>query len=141
MRVIQIAYNTQNFVGAGCYESVDSGLTDFGRDVLAEMNRLGILADSSHVGRKTSADVIEASTKPVVYSHVCPAAIQANPRNKTDEELRFIEERGGLIGVNLLPSGCAEEREEVASSAHSRATERPCHRCHVASHESRSSRT
>lgn len=103
VRVAQIAYNTQNLVGAGCYESVDSGLTDFGRDVLAEMNSLGILADLSHVGPRTSTDVIDESTKPVVYSHVCPAALYGHPRNKTDKELRRIAERGGLVGVNLLP--------------------------------------
>lgn len=103
VRVAQIAYNTQNLVGAGCYESVDRGLSDYGRDVLAEMNRLGILADLSHVGPRTSREVIEASAKPVVYSHTCPTALRPHPRNKTDEELRFIADRGGLVGVTLLP--------------------------------------
>ena len=63
--VMQIAYNTQNFVGCGCYEKNDSGLTEFGHEVIAEMNRVGILCDLSHVGARTSEDVIRASKKPV----------------------------------------------------------------------------
>ncbi len=60
--VMQLTYNTQNLVGAGCYESNDNGLSDFGRDVVTEMNRLGILVDLSHVGPKTSEDAIRHST-------------------------------------------------------------------------------
>ena len=70
---MQLTYNTQNLVGSGCYESRDSGLSDFGRDVIAEMNRLGILCDLSHVGAKTSEDAILASKQRVAYSHCLPA--------------------------------------------------------------------
>jgi membrane dipeptidase len=101
--VAQIAYNTQNLVGTGCYESRDGGLSDFGRDVIAEMNRVGILADLSHVGAVTSRDVIEASTRPVVFSHTAPSALNRHPRNKTDEEIRAVAERGGLTGVTMFP--------------------------------------
>jgi membrane dipeptidase len=101
--VIQMAYNTQNLVGSGCYESRDGGLSDFGREVVAEMNRVGILCDLSHVGANTSRDVIEASTKPVAYSHCLPSGLKAHPRNKSDDELRFIAERGGFIGVTMFP--------------------------------------
>lgn len=102
--MMQVAYNTQNLVGAGCYELNDPGLSRFGREVLAEMNRAGILADLSHVGPTTSADVIERSKKPVVYSHVCPATLNPHPRNKTDDELRAVAATGGLVGVTLFPS-------------------------------------
>jgi membrane dipeptidase len=101
--IAQLAYNTQNFVGSGCYESVDSGLSDFGREIVAEMNRVGMLCDLSHVGARTSNDTILASTKPVCYSHCLPAALKAHPRNKSDEELRFIVEHGGFIGVTMFP--------------------------------------
>jgi membrane dipeptidase len=101
--IIQMAYNTQNLVGTGCYESRDGGLSDFGREVVTEMNRLGILCDLSHVGAKTSEDVILASKQPVAYSHCLPAGLKAHPRNKSDEQLRFIVDHGGFVGVTMFP--------------------------------------
>jgi membrane dipeptidase len=101
--IAQLAYNTQNYVGSGCYESQDSGLSDFGREIVAEMNRVGMLCDLSHVGAVTSQDTILASTKPVCYSHCLPAGLKAHPRNKSDEALRFIADKGGFIGVTMFP--------------------------------------
>ncbi len=101
--IAQMTYNTQNLVGSGCYESTDGGLSDFGHEVVAEMNRVGMLCDLSHVGSNTSRDVIEASEKPVAYSHCLPKGLKEHPRNKTDEELRFIAEHGGFIGVTMFP--------------------------------------
>jgi len=103
IRIIQMTYNTQNWVGSGCYESRDSGLSDFGRDVVAEMNRLGILCDLSHVGPKTSEDVILASKQRVAYSHCLPAGLKAHPRNKSDAQIRFISDKGGFVGVTMFP--------------------------------------
>lgn len=101
--VMQMAYNTQNLVGCGCYEKVDSGLSEFGHDVVAEMNRLGILCDLSHVGQKTSSDVILASKQPVAYTHCLPAGLKQHPRNKSDEQLKFIADKGGFVGVTMFP--------------------------------------
>ena len=101
--IAQIAYNTQNLVGTGCYESRDAGLSDFGREVIAVMNRVGMLCDLSHVGPVTSRDVILASTSPVAYTHVLPAALKPHPRNKSDEEIRFLAEHGGFVGVTMFP--------------------------------------
>ncbi len=101
--VAQLAYNTQNLVGTGCYESRDGGLSDFGHDALAEMNRVGMLADLSHVGAVTTRDTIHASTQPIVFSHTAPAALNPHPRNKTDDEIRAVAERGGLTGVTMFP--------------------------------------
>jgi len=101
--IVQMTYNTQNFVGSGCYESRDSGLSDFGHDIVAEMNRVGMLCDLSHVGPKTSRDVIDASKKPVAYSHCLPSGLKAHPRNKSDEELRYIVDNGGFVGVTMFP--------------------------------------
>ncbi len=102
--IVQLTYNTQNLVGSGCYESRDGGLSDYGREVLAEMNRVGIACDLSHVGPLTSRQAIEASEKPVCYSHCLPSALKEHPRNKSDDELRFIAERGGFIGVTMFPA-------------------------------------
>ena len=99
--IAQIAYNTQNFVGSGCYESFDGGLSDFGSEVVAEMNRVGIMCDLSHVGPKTSEDVILASKKPVCYSHCLPAGLREHPRNKSDAELKFIADHGGFLGGTM----------------------------------------
>ena len=106
--VMQIAYNTQNLVGSGCYESQDGGLSDFGRAVVDEMNRLGILCDLSHVGSRTSEDVIRHSKRPVAYTHVLPAGLKAHPRTKSDAELRFvaaIEYVGAIIGWERIGIG------------------------------------
>ena len=103
VHVMQLTYNTQNLSGSGCYESHDSGLSDFGRDVVAEMNRLGILCDLSHVGPRTSEDVIRHSNKPVAFTHCCPAGLKAHPRNKSDELLKLIAEHGGFVGVTMFP--------------------------------------
>ncbi len=103
VRVMQLTYNTQNLVGSGCWESHDGGLSDFGRDVIDEMNRCGVVVDLSHVGPRTSADAVRHSSKPVTYTHCCPTGIMEHPRNKSDDELRAVAERGGLIGVATYP--------------------------------------
>ncbi len=102
--IAQITYNTQNLAGSGCYESTDSGLSDFGHDLVGEMNRVGVLCDLSHVGAVTSHDVIEASKKPVAYSHCLPSGLKEHARNKSDEQLRFIADKGGFIGVTMFPA-------------------------------------
>lgn len=101
--IMQLTYNTQNLVGSGCWESQDAGLSDFGRDVIDEMNRVGVMVDLSHVGPMTSRDAILHSKKPVAYTHCCPAGLKDYPRNKTDEELKFIADRGGFVGVATYP--------------------------------------
>lgn len=101
--IVQLAYNTQNLAGTGCYESRDGGLSDWGHDLVAEMNRVGMMCDLSHVGPVTARDVILASKRPACFSHCLPAALKAHPRNKTDEDLRFIVERGGFVGVTMFP--------------------------------------
>lgn len=100
--IAQLAYNTQNLVGSGCYESTDSGLSDFGHDIVAEMNRVGIMCDLSHVGVSTARETILASSKPVCFSHCLPSALKSHPRNRSDEELRLVADHGGLVGVTMF---------------------------------------
>ena len=100
--IVQLCYNTQNMIGTGCYER-DGGLSGFGHEAVAEMNRAGIMVDLSHVGAQTSEDAIRASEKPVCYSHCLPQALKDHPRNKSDEQLKFIADAGGFIGVTMFP--------------------------------------
>jgi membrane dipeptidase len=99
--IVQMCYNTQNLVGTGCYER-DGGLSGYGREIVAEMNRVGMLCDLSHVGPNTAKEVIIESTKPVAYSHCLPAGLKEHPRNRTDEELKFIADNGGFVGVTMF---------------------------------------
>jgi len=109
--VIQLTYNTRNLVGTGCWESTDAGLSDFGREVVDEMNRVGILIDLSHVGAATSRDAILHSKKPVAYTHCAPAGLFEHPRNKTDEQLRFIADKGGFVGFASYPPFMAQQEK------------------------------
>ena len=70
--------------------------------MVAEMNRVGIMCDLSHVGPQTSRDVILASTRPVCYSHCLPSGLKTHPRNKSDEEIKFLADHGGFIGVTMF---------------------------------------
>lgn len=103
VRIIQITYNERNLLGNGCYERTDEGLSRFGVDAIREMNRLRILIDLSHVGDRTTLEVIELSEKPVACTHANARAFFNHVRNKTDEALKLIAEKGGVIGANAFP--------------------------------------
>lgn len=113
VNIVQLTYNTANSVGSGCYESRDTGLTDFGRDLIDTMNNAGVLIDLSHVGKLTSAEAIAYSKKPVAYTHTLPAALKNHPRNKTDEQLRAIAEKGGFVGVTMFPAFLADDKDST----------------------------
>jgi len=102
VRIIQVTYNERNLLGDGCYEPRGGGLSNFGADAVEEMNRLGILIDLSHVGERTTMDVIEASEKPVSCTHANAKPYYDVPRNKTDEAVRRLAERGGVIGATCI---------------------------------------
>lgn len=104
VRIIQVTYHEQNLLGAGCYEAHDAGLTNFGRDAVREMNRLGILADLSHVGPRTTLDVIERSERPTAITHANCRGYYDVPRNKTDQAVRACAARGGVIGATAITS-------------------------------------
>jgi microsomal dipeptidase-like Zn-dependent dipeptidase len=98
VRVIQLTYNNQNELGASCYENEDSGLARFGREVVREMNRCGILVDLSHVGDRTTLDAIHCSEKPVAITHANAKRLFDHKRNKSDAVLKALAERGGVLG-------------------------------------------
>ena len=103
LRVIQLTYNRRNFVGDGCTERYESGLTDFGLLVIERMNKLGMLVDVSHCGYQTTMDAIEASKVPVAATHTICKKVYPHTRGKTDEEMKAIVERGGYVGICQLP--------------------------------------
>ena len=99
VKIMQIAYNTQNYSGCGYIEDRDSGLTGFGREAIDEMAALGIACDLSHVGIQTIEDVITHSKKPPCFSHVLPAGLKELKRNIPDALIRAAGARGGMIGI------------------------------------------
>ncbi|MBI3980025.1 MAG: membrane dipeptidase [Chloroflexi bacterium] len=104
VRIIQLTYMTANAVGDGCLEPRNGGLTVFGRAVVRELNRTGILIDLSHVGERTSLDTIATSETPAAFTHACARPVVDNPRNKSDEVLRALAARGGVVGITAVPN-------------------------------------
>jgi microsomal dipeptidase-like Zn-dependent dipeptidase len=123
VRVMQLTYNNQSLLGGGCYEPHDSGVTRFGREVIAEMNRVGMVIDLSHSGERTTLETIALSTRPVTISHADPLFLHDNIRNKSDRVLKALGESGGMLGFSLYPlhigPGCTRRRfcEAVARTA------------------------
>lgn len=104
IRLMHLTYNRRNFIGDGCAEPANGGLSELGRDLIAEMNRVGIIVDTPHSGIRTTLDAAETSTKPIMASHSGARAVFDHMRCKTDEEIRAIAATGGVIGVYALPS-------------------------------------
>jgi membrane dipeptidase len=96
--------NTNNWADASRGEAKHNGLTDFGREVVKEMNRLGMLIDVSHVSDKTMSDVLDVSTAPIIASHSSAFALANHPRNINDELLKRIAKNGGVVMINFYPA-------------------------------------
>ena len=102
--IVQMAYNTQNLIGTGCYETHDGGLSDFGREAVAEMNRVGIMVDVSHAAKSTMLQAVALSKAPVIASHSGARAVNDHSRNLDDEQLRAIQANGGVVQCVALAS-------------------------------------
>jgi len=100
LRVVQLTYNKSNYIGTGCAETIDRGLTDFGKAAVKKMNELGIIVDLSHCSKQTALDVLTISENPVIFSHAGIRALTPNPRNRSDEELILLKENGGVLGLS-----------------------------------------
>lgn len=101
-RVLGVCYTFANLLGCGCGELRDGGLTFLGKDFVAAVNELPLMLDVSHAGHQTSLDAVELARAPVV-THANAYAVTPNDRNKKDEVLRIVAEKGGVIGLNALP--------------------------------------
>lgn len=105
IRMMHLTYQRRNMIGDGCGEASDAGLSDFGRSVIAEMNRVGVIPDCAHSGWRTSLEAAKASQKPVVASHTTCAALSPDPhaRSKPDHVIRAIADSGGYVGMCCIP--------------------------------------
>lgn len=102
VRFIQLTYNAQNMIGSGSGESEDAGLSEFGATVVTRMNDLGIVVDLSHCNYRTTMEAMDASTMPVAFTHANSRALADTPRNKTDDQVKALAAKGGIVGVKHM---------------------------------------
>ena len=102
-RFMQLTYNNQSLLATGCYEKNDSGVTNFGREAIKEMNRVGIVIDMSHSAEKSTFDAIEISEKPIAITHANPSFWYKAIRNKSNDLLKALASSGGMLGLSLYP--------------------------------------
>ncbi|MGW6793673.1 dipeptidase [Streptomyces chartreusis] len=100
VRTMLLTYNQRNSAGSGCHDESDDGLTEFGKDVVAEMNRVGMVVDATHCSYRTSMDIFATSKAPVIFSHSATRAIHDHERNVWDDQIQACAETGGVIGIN-----------------------------------------
>jgi membrane dipeptidase len=102
-RFMQLTYNNQSLLATGCYEEEDAGVTRMGREVIAEMNRVGMIVDMSHSGERSTLEAIETSTRPIAITHANPFFWHPARRNKSNEVLQALGQSGGMLGFSLYP--------------------------------------
>tara|TARA_B100000579_G_scaffold310528_1_gene260146 strand:- start:2533 stop:3519 length:987 start_codon:yes stop_codon:yes gene_type:complete len=103
LRFMQLTYNNQTPLAGGCFEPKDSGVSRFGKAVIEEMNRLGMIVDLSHAGKQTCIDAIDFSSKPVAISHANPSFFHKSIRNIDSDVLQKLAKKNGFIGLSLYP--------------------------------------
>ena len=103
IRFMQLSYNNQSLLATGCYEAEDPGLTRFGKQAVAEMNRVGLVIDMSHSAERSTLEAIDASSRPIAITHANPHWWHPALRNKSDAVLKALTSRGGMLGFSLYP--------------------------------------
>lgn len=99
LRCAQLTYNSQNLIGSGSTDRIDGGVSDFGESIIKAMNAAGMLVDTSHCGEKTTQDAIELSSKAIAITHSNCRALNNHPRNKSDETIKKLAAKGGVMGI------------------------------------------
>jgi microsomal dipeptidase-like Zn-dependent dipeptidase len=102
-RFMQLTYNNQSLLATGCYEANDSGLTRMGKEVIREMNRVGLVVDMSHSADRSTIEAAEYSTRPIAITHANPHTWHPARRNKRDEVIRAVTSNGGMLGFSVYP--------------------------------------
>ena len=103
VRIMQLTYNNQSLLATGCYEAGDSGVTRFGREVIKEMNRVGMIIDMSHSAEHSTLQTIELSERPIAITHANPLRWHEALRNKSDDVLKALGQSGGMLGFSMYP--------------------------------------
>lgn len=111
LRTLQLTYMERNWVGDGCLEPENRGLTNFGMQVVRECNRLGIVVDCAHVGVQTTLDAVKHSQHPIVISHTAVRALVENPRCVSDDQMKAVADKGGTIGITTFSPFIRTERQ------------------------------
>ena len=102
-RFMQLSYNNQSLLATGCYEGDDPGITRMGRQVIREMNRVGLVVDMSHSAQRSTLEAIEVSERPIAITHANPSNWHDALRNKSDDVLKALAESGGMLGFSMYP--------------------------------------
>jgi len=102
-RFMQLSYNNQSLLATGCYEAEDPGITRMGRQVIKEMNRVGMVIDMSHSAERSTLEAIEISERPIAITHANPAFWHPALRNKSDDVLRALSQSEGMLGFSVYP--------------------------------------
>ncbi len=102
-RFMQLTYNNQSLLASGCYEAVDSGITRMGKQVIKEMNRVGLVIDMSHSAERSTLEAIDLSARPITITHANPHMWSPALRNKSDTVIKALAARGGMFGFSLYP--------------------------------------
>lgn len=113
VRVMQLSYNHKSSLGYGCLDGDTEGVTDLGRQAIAKMNALGVALDLSHANTRTTADGIALSTKPPLITHAGCRSVFAHPRNKEDREMKALADKGGVMGIYMLPFLTEDTRQPL----------------------------
>ena len=103
VRFMQLSYNNQSLLATGCYEQNDAGITRFGKQVIREMNRVGMVVDMSHSAERSTLEAIEISERPIAITHANPSSFEPALRNKSDNVLKALGDSGGMLGFSLYP--------------------------------------
>ena len=103
VRFMQLSYNNQSMLASGCYEMDDAGITRMGRQVIKEMNRVGLVVDMSHSAKRSTLEAIEISERPIAITHANPSNWCDALRNKSDDVLKSLAESGGMLGFSMYP--------------------------------------